>query len=191
MVTSHGDIERAAFALFAQHGFEGTTLEDIASAVGVGRRTLFRYFESKNDIPWGQFADSLEGFRQILAAMPSDLPVWEAVHRGVVAFNDFDTDTMPVHRQRMTLILSTPALQAHSVHQYAEWREVIAEYVADRRGLDSHDILPLVAGHVSLALAMTAYEQWLTTEGTDLKPFVDAAMSSLRDHLGLEPFTPH
>jgi AcrR family transcriptional regulator len=61
--TSHAEIEAAAFALFAQKGFDATTMEDIATAVGVGRRTLFRYFPSKNDIPWGQFDDSLEHLR--------------------------------------------------------------------------------------------------------------------------------
>lgn len=184
VVTSHSEIERVAFALFAEHGFEGTTLDAIATEVGVGRRTLFRYFESKNDIPWGQFADSLAEFRRILAAMPEDIAVWEAVHRGVVAFNDFDDAALPLHRQRMTLILRTPALQAHSVHQYAEWRDVIAEYVARRRGLSPHDTLPGVAGHVSLALAMTAYDQWLQADGEPLRPFVDASMHSLRDYLG-------
>lgn len=185
VATSHSEIERVAFALFDQRGFEGTTMEAIATEVGVGRRTLFRYFESKNDIPWGQFADSLVGFRRILAAMPNDLPVWQAVHRGVVAFNDFDPDTLPLHRQRMTLILTTPALQAHSVHQYAEWREVIAEYVAGRHGLTPDDALPRVVGHVSLALAMAAYDQWLAADGAPLQPFVDASMKLLRDHLDL------
>src|SRR4051812_46013561 len=53
--TSHAEIEQAAFRLFGVRGFDGTTLNDIAAAVGVSRRTLFRYFRSKNDIPWGQF----------------------------------------------------------------------------------------------------------------------------------------
>lgn len=49
--TSHAAIEEAAFALFAERGFEATTIDDIARAVGVSRRTLFRYYPSKNDIP--------------------------------------------------------------------------------------------------------------------------------------------
>src|SRR3954471_2246849 len=112
VVTSHVQIEAAAFALFAQHGFEAVTMADIATEVGVGRRTLFRYFESKNDIPWGQFDRTLDGFRTILADMPQDLPLHEAVHRGVQRFNDFPADAEPDHRDRMRLILETPALQA-------------------------------------------------------------------------------
>lgn len=184
VATSHGQIERAAFELFAEHGFEKTTLDAIAEKVGVGRRTLFRYFDSKNDIPWGEFAASLAAFADILASMPDDLPVADAVHSGVLAFNDFDPETTHLHRQRMSLILSTPALQAHSVHQYAAWRQVIADYVAARLGVDAGDLAPRVAGHVSLALAISAYEQWLLDDTAGLLPLIDAAMGRLRDYLG-------
>ncbi|MFL6024164.1 MAG: TetR family transcriptional regulator, partial [Marmoricola sp.] len=112
--TTHGAIEQAAFELFAERGFDATTLEAIAERVGVGRRTLFRYYASKNDIPWGQFDLTLAGFRDILAGMPADLSLRDAVHRGVVAFNDFPADAQPPHTERMRLILRTPALQAHS-----------------------------------------------------------------------------
>ena len=98
---------------------------------GIGRRTLFRYFPSKNDIPWGRFDDGLSGLRASLAAMPDDVPVLDAVHRAVLEFNQLDDDATEQHRQRMTLLLTTPALQAHSVLRYAQWREVIAEYAAD------------------------------------------------------------
>ena len=128
--TSHAEIERAAFRLFALRGFDGTTLDAIAGEVGISRRTLLRYYDSKNDIPWGRFAETLDGFRATLAAMPDDLPLHQAVHAAVLAFNRFDLDAHPSHRERMQLILTTPALQAHSVLRYGEWRRVIAEYVA-------------------------------------------------------------
>ena len=128
--TSHAQIERAAFRLFALRGFDGTTLDAIAGEVGISRRTLLRYYDSKNDIPWGRFAETLDGFRATLAAMPDDLPLHQAVHAAVLAFNRFDLDAHPSHRERMQLILTTPALQAHSVLRYGEWRRVIADYVA-------------------------------------------------------------
>src|SRR4051812_30748104 len=86
--TDHAAIERAAFRLFDEQGFDSTTMEQIATAVGVGRRTLFRYFPSKNDIAWGQFDESLRSFREQLASQPLDIEVAEAVHRCVIGFND-------------------------------------------------------------------------------------------------------
>jgi mycofactocin system transcriptional regulator len=182
--TSHAAIVQAAFRLFAEHGFVATTLVAIAAEVGVGRRTLFRYYSSKNDIPWGQFDRTLDGFRAILDAMPTDIPLHEAVHRGVLAFNEFPEDAQPPHRERMRLILETPALQAHSVLRYAEWRAVIAEYVGRRVGLNPADLLPRIVGQVSLALALSAYEQWLASPDASLAALLDDAMAALVEHLG-------
>lgn len=184
--TSHADIEQAAFALFAERGFAETTLAAIAESVGVSRRTLFRYYQSKNDIPWGQFDRTLDHFRDLLADQPADMPVHLAVHRAVVEFNRFPADAHPPHRERMRLILSTPELQAHSVLRYAEWRQVIAEYVAARTGVRHDDLVPQIAGHVSLALSLSAYEHWLsqaTTADAGLLEIIDETMAGLRDYL--------
>ncbi len=181
--TSHAAIEAAAFRLFAARGFDRTTLEDIAAAVGVSRRTLFRYYPSKNDIPWGQFDRTLERFRRILRDLPQDLPAHEVVQRGVLAFNEYDEDADPPHRDRMRLILGTPTLQAHSVLRYTEWREVIAAYVAERRGLSPDDLLPRTVSGVALALAIAAYEAWLDAPDADLAMLLQATLASLRDYL--------
>lgn len=183
VATTHGEIEQAAFRLFAEGGFEATTLEDIAREVGVSRRTLFRYFDSKNDIPWGQFDRTLADFRSLLDAMSEDLPLHEAVFRGVVAFNEFPEEAEPPHRDRMRLILETPALQAHSVLRYGQWRQVICEYVARRRGIEPDDVLPQTIGHVSLALALTAYERWLARPDGTVPDLLREARDGLVDFL--------
>lgn len=183
-ITDHASIERAAFSLFQEQGFDETTMEQIADAVGVGRRTLFRYFPSKNDIPWGQFDDSLRNFAAHLAQVPVSVPVADAVHRCVVAFNDFDADSLPQHRIRMRLILETPALQAHSALRYAAWRAVIEDFVAQRLGVGADAVVPRLAGHVSLALAVTSYEQWLLDPASELTGILDLAMRELRSYLG-------
>ncbi|MBZ5739445.1 mycofactocin system transcriptional regulator [Nocardioides mangrovi] len=183
VATSPAQIEAAAFRLFAERGFEAVTMSEIAAEVGVGRRTLFRYFESKNDIPWGQFDQTLEHFRAILRELPQDRPVHEVVQQGVLAFNEFDPAAEPPHRERMRLILETPTLQAHSVLRYAEWRSVIAEYVAERLDLRPDDLLPRTAGGVALTLAISAYEAWLEDPAADLADLLTATMSALRSYL--------
>lgn len=181
--TDSASIERAAFTLFQQQGFDATTMDQIADEVGVGRRTLFRYFPSKNDIPWGQFDESLRHFAEQLASVPADVPVADAVHRCVVAFNDFDEQALPQHRIRMKLILGTPALQAHSAIRYAAWRRVIADYVANRLNLKSDSLLPRLAGHVSLALSVSSYEQWLLEPDSNLTDILQTGMRELRSYI--------
>lgn len=167
--------------MFAERGFEATTLDDIAREVGVSRRTLFRYFDSKNDIPWGQFDRTLADFRALLDAMSEDLTLHQAVFRGVVAFNEFPDDAEPPHRDRMRLILETPALQAHSVLRYGEWRQVISDYVARRLGLEPHDLVPQTVGQVSLALALTAYERWLSDPDSTVPRLLGEVWEALGD----------
>lgn len=181
--TSHAQIEQAAFRLFAERGFDETTLDAIAEAVGVSRRTLFNYYRSKNDIPWGQFDLTLDHFRTLLHEQPEELPLWEAVHRAVCLFNDFPADAQPPHVDRMRLILHTPALQSHSVLRYADWRRVIEEYVAGRLGISRTDPLPALVGHVSLALAHSAYNLWLRDPTSSLPDTVDKQMGLLRRYV--------
>lgn len=184
--TSHAAIEAAAFALFTQQGFDETTTDEIAESAGIGRRTLFRYFGSKNDIPWGKFDDSLNYFRATLASMPDDLSVAQAVQHSVVLFNTFDPDAIDQHRIRMRLILHTPSLQAHSVLMYERWRAVIADYVGERLGQPPGTLVPRTVGHVSLALAISAYEQWLGNDTASLEQLLTDAMSALKAYLAHE-----
>jgi mycofactocin system transcriptional regulator len=183
-VTDHGTIERVAFELFTERGFDATTLDEIAHAAGVGRRTVARYYPSKNDIPWGQFDESLAGLRDHLAASGPDVPVHLAVHRAVLAFNRVDDTALAQHRQRMTLLLRTPTLQAHSTLKYRQWREVIAGYVARRYHLGADDLLPTTVGRVTLALALSAYEVWLERDDYVLAELLDETLAGLRGYLG-------
>lgn len=182
--TTHAAIEQAAFRLFSELGFDRTTLDDIAAEVGVSRRTILRYYESKSDIPWGQFDLTLARFRGLLDSSPEEQPLHQVVHRAVVEFNRFPDDARPTHRERMRLILETPALLAHSALRYAEWRQVIADYVARRTGCAVGDLLPRSVGHVSLALAVSAYEAWLADAESCLIDLLEEAMAGLKRFLG-------
>jgi len=183
-VTSHEAIEKHAFALFEEQGFEATTVEEIVASAGIGRRTFFRYFPSKADVAWGRFDDGLDAMRQHLWGLPTDLSMLDAIHSAILEFNRFPSEAMDQHRRRMRLILSTPALQAHSAIRYADWRHVISEFVAEREGLEVDDLLPRVVGHVSLAVALSAYEQWLAEGATaELEPLLNEAVGGLRLYL--------
>lgn len=185
-LTSPAQLERAAFDLFDRQGFEVTTVEDIAAAVGVSRRTFFRYFDSKNDVVWGGFSDQLTRMRQCFAACPPDQPVMDAVRCVVVDFNRFDPAEVPWHRKRMELILKVPALQAHSTLRYQEWREVVAEFVGDRMGAAHTDLLPRAVAYAALGVAVAGYENWLEHPASDLATVLDQALRSLGQGFALQ-----
>src|SRR5688500_983041 len=93
--TSHAELERVAFRLFTEKGFEQTTIDDIAEAAGIGRRTFFNYYASKNDLVWGDFDEHLKRFARLLDEAPSDVPLMAALRGAVVAFNRYDDAGLP------------------------------------------------------------------------------------------------
>jgi TetR/AcrR family transcriptional regulator, regulator of mycofactocin system len=182
--TSRAELERVALDLFATKGFDETTVEDIAAAAGIGRRTFFRYHPSKNDVVWGDFDGELGHLRRWLAACPSEVPLMRAVHDAVVDFNRLDPSEVPWHRLRMQVILRTPTLQAHSTLMYARWRAVIAEFVAARVGAAPTDFFPQQVAYAALAAAVAAYDQWLLREDADLGELLAEAMGELTRGFG-------
>lgn len=182
-VTSRSEIEHIALELFARRGFETTTVDDIAVAAGIGRRTVFRYYSSKNDIPWGAFDEQLDRMRATFAALPPDVPVMDGVRAAVLDFNDVHPTEQPWHRRRLRIILETPALQAHSTLRYAAWRQVVSDYVAGRLDLPVDDLLPQTIGHASLGVALAAYERWLGHGDGELRDLLDTVFRALESGL--------
>jgi TetR/AcrR family transcriptional regulator, regulator of mycofactocin system len=183
-VTSRAELEHVAFDLFDKQGFERTTVDDIARAAGIGRRTFFRYFPSKNDVPWGNFDGELDRMRLQLKALPPQLPLMEAIRMAIVDFNTFAPAQIGLHRRRMRLILQTPALQAHSTLRYAAWRQVIGEFAGERLGQRPDALAPRTIGYVALGVAIAAYEQWLEADAAELSELMDAAMRQLAGAFG-------
>ena len=177
--TSRTELEEVAFALFVEHGFDETSIDDIALTAGIARRTFFRYYPSKSDLVWGDFAAELDRLRAWLAAVPPSLPMMEAVHQAVIEFNRLPPEQRARHRRRLTLILGVPTLLANSTLRFAQWRAVIAEFAAGRLGLQPDDLLPNVIGYSALGATMAAYEEWLRDEEADLTSLLDQALGEL------------
>ena len=157
--------------MFAEHGFEETTVDDIAEALGVSRRTLFRYFASKNDMVWGDFDWVLGRLRRCLDATAADEPLHEALRRAAVESNRYEDEQLPELRIRMRLITGVPALQAHSALRYAEWRDVIAEWVAKRVPETFHQPVIFTADHGFRSLSVPRHGGITLARSTEWWPF--------------------
>ncbi|ORX12936.1 mycofactocin system transcriptional regulator [Mycobacterium szulgai] len=167
--TTPHHISNVAIDLFAARGFDEVSADDVAQAAGIARRTLFRYYASKNAIPWGDFDTHLTHLRELLNQVDPQVALSEALRDALLAFNTFDACETIRHRQRMRVILQTPELQAYSMTMYAGWREVIAEFVARRTGAKTTDVIPQTVGWTLLGVALSAYEHWLSDEGVPLE----------------------
>ena len=188
--TTGDHITTVALDLFAERGFDDVSVDDVARAAGIARRTLFRYYPTKNAIPWGDFDAYLEHMRNLLSEVPVGAPTSVALRSALLAFNSFDEPETARHRQRMRVILETAALQAHSMTMYAGWRTVVAEFVARRLGLKATDLIPRTTAWSMLGVALSAYENWLADESVSLPAALGEAFDTVSAGLAALD-TPH
>jgi mycofactocin system transcriptional regulator len=139
-------IERAALDLFTRRGFEGVTIDEVSDAAGISRRTYFRYFATKADAVWGDFSEHVARLAALLTDSGGQQPVLASICDAYVEVNDYSSADLPLLRQRMQLILTEPALLAHSQLRYADIDRVVAEYVAARTGAEPGGAAPAPRG---------------------------------------------
>src|SRR5919204_6309370 len=132
-------IQAEALRLFAQKGFQATTIEAIAAAAEVAPRTFFRYFPTKEEVVfWADYQPTLAAF---VAARPDHEPALEALRRGIVdglaTFYEQDRERL---LERITLAFRTPALHPRLRQQQAGWAAGMAPILADRLGARPDDL---------------------------------------------------
>ena len=166
--TTMTELSDLAIAMFTERGFDATSVDDVAEAAGISRRTLFRYYPSKNALAWGDFEAHVATMRRQLASTPPNVPLGEGIRRVLISFNRVEEPERENHRRRMRLLLKVPALQGQSMLMYDEWRQIIAAYVAGRLGLATNSHIPQTVGWQMLGVSLAAYEQWLDDPTSDL-----------------------
>ena len=177
--TSPRELELVALRLFTEHGFDATTVDEIAAEAGVSRRTFFRYFDTKSDVLWHAFDTEVQSLRAVLASTPDGLPLLDAIRRAVVTVNQYTPEDVPELRQRMHLISTVPALQASAAVHYDAWEHEIITYAAHRLGQPPHALLPLAIGRATLAVCRAAYECWVAQADSPLTVHLHAALRAM------------
>ncbi|HLU59251.1 MAG TPA: TetR family transcriptional regulator [Pseudonocardia sp.] len=167
-----------ALELFAEHGFDETTVEQVARAAGVSTRSLFRYFPTKEDMVLDSVDAMGDAVAEELRARPADEDPWTSLH---AVLHTWATRIAAAGERltRLQLIERTPALRARSAQRREEARLRVAEVLRERTGLDAFtaDLLTAAAG----AALEAAEREWLRSGGTtDHAALVDRAFAALR-----------
>lgn len=168
------ELTRRALELFAERGFDETTVDDIAKAAGLSKRSFFRYFPTKEDAVFGGVEVMGERVAEEIARRPAGEGPWECLHAVLRGWEE----RINAEPEGMRLIESTPALRARFLQKRDEARALIIEALAGR-GVAVFEA-DLVAAAAGAALDAVARE-WLRTGGaTDRLALVDQAFTMLR-----------
>ncbi len=160
-------LERAALRLFAEQGYEQTTVEEIAEAADVAVRTFFRYFSSKQDVLFGDVVtDRVSRLRAELARRPEAERPEDSI-RTVMNLLDFSgPDEEEQVLARMDLMRHQPSMVTRYLEIINAMRLVVVEFVAARTGLDPRrDMYPLLLAGACAASWETSLHLWAESGG--------------------------
>jgi AcrR family transcriptional regulator len=174
-----GRITAAALALFAERGFEGTTIDEIAAAADVSRRTFFRYFARKEDVILDWKRSTADELSAALAQRPAaESPLW-AVHGALAAVVARYAEQPELTLGLMRLSDSGPKLTAGE--DYPDWGATLAAGVAQRLRVDPvADPRPRLIATVGMAIAEATVQSWAESGGErDLLELLDEGFRSI------------
>ena len=169
-------IVAAALELFAERGFERTTVDQIAAAADISRRTFFRYFADKEELFFAEDERLLDVLGETLDDAPTGEPVLDLARRATRALAARSVADPERRLARERLIAATPALQARRLAKNLRWEQAIT---ARLRELGSGEQEALLVPKLAMACFQTAYERWVRDPGRDLPGLVDESFAAL------------
>lgn len=178
------EIAEAAVALFAERGFDETTVEDIARAVGMTKRSFFRYFPTKEDAVFAGTEVLVEQVVADLQARPAGEDPWECLHQVLRRWQErIYTSGAELAGQR--LIETTPALRAR-LHQKREtWRHAARDVLVARSDGALDDFSADLITNAATAVLDSVGREWVRTDGrADRTELLDRGFAALRPALG-------
>jgi AcrR family transcriptional regulator len=182
---THEHIVRCAVDLFTRHGFEATTVEDIAAAAGCSERTVYRYFPFKEDIAFFDMPGLLERMRSALAECPPDADPWRYAKDVLRSLARSQTDRdAAVTEARIRLWFTDPTLRSRYLEFFHPWEEALGDFLAIRTtGLPRDDDLAAqVTAAAALAAMRAAYRMEVLHGGT-FDAYLDQAFAVLAGRL--------
>jgi AcrR family transcriptional regulator len=174
----------AAIELFAEKGFDETTVDDIAEAAGTSRRSFFRYFQSKSDLMAQDIVSYGTSLADAIRSCPPacSLPV---VFRRTVLQAAQLSAAHPRTRQIMEIAAKYPAAREAQIARVAEVQEQLAEAFAERCRLGGgNEMMARVMAGLTLSLLSVTFRSWFADGQNDIASTVDQVFATVKDLVG-------
>ncbi len=186
------ELAAAAMELFATKGYEATTVDEIAAAAGVARRTFFRHFRSKEEAIFPDHDDTLVRAEAVLNAAPAHEHPLDTVCRGIKEVMRMYAAQPEISVARYRLTREVPTLREAEIASVARYERLFTRYLLghfdERAHADDANDDPLLA-EVAASAVVTAHNhvlrRWLRADGRgDVEAQLDHAFAIVRRTFG-------
>jgi AcrR family transcriptional regulator len=177
------EVMRAAWSLFSEQGFEDTTVDQIATASGMSRRTFFRYFDGKDELVLERIVEAGERIASELRSRPASEPAWVALRAALDAVVRPQEENADQARSLARLLRTEPGVRGSLIERRRRWQDLLVPLVAERlprrqRGR-APDLRAAALTASALACLDVAQDAWADHEGTRLSTLLDQAMGAV------------
>jgi AcrR family transcriptional regulator len=164
-------LTRMAMALFLERGFEATTLDDIAAAADISRRSFFHYFASKEDVVFAWQEEITAALIDAVAARPAAESMLTAAENAILAMvRQLEPGEAIAMAQ---LKRDNPALQARDQVKYEKLERALTDALAKRAGHKIEKLKARLVAMIATGAMRIGGELW-ATEGAREKPEAQA-----------------
>jgi AcrR family transcriptional regulator len=173
-------VARIAMELFSSNGYENTSMEDIAQAAGIGRKSLYRYFATKADLVWGGTEPVIEASMLAMdSATGGPVPPGDALAglRDAVIAGAAVLPDLAVTRARLRLIAEHRELLSRSYESLGAQRQQALTYLMSA-GIAADTARYLCTAFIGVTFE--AWLQWAASTDPDPAPYLAAGTAVLR-----------
>jgi AcrR family transcriptional regulator len=149
-------IHEAAMKLFAERGFDATTIADIAEAADISPRTFFAYFSAKEEVVFQKFDMAIEDFDRALRERPEGTTALEALRAWIQRVAPEYVPSPENLRLELKLKRESPAVAACDLRHRQQYEQRLAEAVADDLGEPADALRPRLVAAAAMAALSTA-----------------------------------
>ncbi|MCX4706525.1 TetR/AcrR family transcriptional regulator [Streptomyces sp. NBC_01373] len=174
-------LTKTALELFATKGYDDTTLEEIAAAAGVSKRTLFNYFRNKEDLALNGLSEQGELIAERLAERPADEDPWTSLRAAFQVLEEMDL-TAERRLEMTTLLFGNESLRAGHAEKQARWQDLFAPLIEPRLPDSDHRTLQARAiAAAAITCLQAATEEWMRLGAqADIFDLYDTAVQAIR-----------
>ncbi len=183
-------LQGAALCLFAERGYEETTVADIADRAEVGVRTFFAHFPTKEDVLFNGWREPFPELHRLVVEAPAELSDLAALEFALIQIHDAAAADRQIQHQTMQLLVRAAAtssvVRGRRIETDEKFATAVAEALALRRSEDPPTLTTVILAESAVRAHHLAVVEWAGAQPQDLIPLVRRYIHAIRE-MGADP----